>query len=478
MTYNLLDEPWIPVLRTNGTVSRVGIRTALTEAKNIRQIVASSPLDRFAIVRFLLAVKYWCEGSPPPHGTNLSTTSLSSGGLSKLDGKREDFDLFGKGRRFYQFEGGSNSQLSANHLLHEIPTGTNFSHFRHASDREDGLCPACCAMGLVRLPVFTTMGGQGKVRGQGRGPGINMAPPIYAIPLGESLYQTLEFSWVPVSGSDLGIPAWEVPDTPLPGSGVVPLLTGLTWLPRRVWLEEPGNLEKCCIACGQKERLVVRTVFEGRGKTRPGTWQDPHSLPNVKKGTPGLRALDTVKKSDATAGQWMSIVEALLSKAQEAPRSWYVVALATYQNKYSEAVEWYVPSNPSPSMKDTMLRAFKKWERGWDVNSLLKELLPGVKGSRHDGEAMRLHSMLDSVRPQAEQEMFAQVMEWLKSGQENWGPSTENYQRMLALISGTLFPGPTVSAVENRRQVTQGSSSRAVGVKMKSPRDPMRRSGI
>ena len=49
MTFNLLDEPWIPVLYADGRAERVGIRTALTNARAIRQIAASNPMDRVAL---------------------------------------------------------------------------------------------------------------------------------------------------------------------------------------------------------------------------------------------------------------------------------------------------------------------------------------------------------------------------------------------------------------------------------------------
>ncbi|MDP8239698.1 MAG: type I-E CRISPR-associated protein Cse1/CasA [Candidatus Hatepunaea meridiana] len=46
MCYNLLEENWIPVLYHNGDWKRVGIRRALEDAGNIRQIAASNPMDR------------------------------------------------------------------------------------------------------------------------------------------------------------------------------------------------------------------------------------------------------------------------------------------------------------------------------------------------------------------------------------------------------------------------------------------------
>ncbi len=48
MDYNLIEEPWIPVLFHNGKWERVGIRKALAEAGRIRQIAASNPMDRVA----------------------------------------------------------------------------------------------------------------------------------------------------------------------------------------------------------------------------------------------------------------------------------------------------------------------------------------------------------------------------------------------------------------------------------------------
>jgi len=63
--YNLLENRWIPILRTNGTFERVGIRRALTDAGHIRQIAASNPMDNVALLRLLLAVLHWCKQSLP-----------------------------------------------------------------------------------------------------------------------------------------------------------------------------------------------------------------------------------------------------------------------------------------------------------------------------------------------------------------------------------------------------------------------------
>ena len=87
MSYNLLEEDWIPVLRKDGTPTRVGINKALTQAGEIRQIAASNPMDRVAILRFLLALLYWCRGNPPDDKDSLS--SFPSDWFKKLEDNKD-----------------------------------------------------------------------------------------------------------------------------------------------------------------------------------------------------------------------------------------------------------------------------------------------------------------------------------------------------------------------------------------------------
>jgi len=56
--FNLVTEPWVPVLWSNGQFERIGILQALTEAGRIRQIAASNPMDNVALLRSLLAVSW------------------------------------------------------------------------------------------------------------------------------------------------------------------------------------------------------------------------------------------------------------------------------------------------------------------------------------------------------------------------------------------------------------------------------------
>src|SRR6266498_4081328 len=96
--YNLLDEEWIPVLYHHGTLERVGIRKAFEEAGRIRQIAASNPMDRVAILRFLLAILYWCRGNPP---VKPPVDSFPTDWFKKIEEKenKDCFNLLGEGKR-------------------------------------------------------------------------------------------------------------------------------------------------------------------------------------------------------------------------------------------------------------------------------------------------------------------------------------------------------------------------------------------
>jgi CRISPR system Cascade subunit CasA len=56
--YNLIDEPWIPVIDLQGNRKQLGILDTLTTAENISVIEDPSPLVTAALHRFLLAVLY------------------------------------------------------------------------------------------------------------------------------------------------------------------------------------------------------------------------------------------------------------------------------------------------------------------------------------------------------------------------------------------------------------------------------------
>lgn len=450
MNYNLLEEPWIPVLYNDGVLSRVGILDAFAHASRIRQIAAGNPMDRLAILRFLLALLYWCQGNPPDEPL---PDPFPLAWFNKLHDRRDCFNLLGDGKRFYQARPrGKDKRLPANYLAQEVPTGTNLWHFRHATDQIDGLCRPCCAMGLLRLPLFATSGGRGKP------PGINAKPPIYVLPLGSSLEETLRLSWRRVS--NLGAPAWENPDSELPKTGEAPFLTGLTWLPRRVWLDTPDQSEAKCVSCGRTEPLIRQCVFAGTGsrKTQEDSqrriWSDPHT---VREGEDVLKPSDALDAPDAAAGQWAKTLAAITEGRSEhrAYRLW-VVAFATVQNdKYLEAREHIIslPSAVDEYRTQGGVARIRSWQKkGRKLAMDLLRILRPTKSS-HKKVPEQPRAMVDAIRPHIESQVSAKAGELIAAGDEAWEKEAAKYRPMMAALAKSLSPGYTIAALERRRQI-------------------------
>lgn len=482
-SFNLLIEPWIPILRADGKPGRVGIMEVLAQAGRIREIAASNPMDRLAVVRLLLALLYWCKGNPPSDEASASCGALPEEGFSKLLRAQEHFDLLGERERFYQYRAGAGSDqtLSANYLIQEVPTGRNMWHFRHSTDNAAGLCRACCAMGLLRLPLFATSAGRGKP------PGINSKPPLYVIPVGRSLADTLWLSFVHVP-EGVGEPAWEHP-AQIP-TGIVPVLTGLTWLPRRVWLDDPGE-QGACISCGAREPLIRRTVFAPIGSARSErVWRDPHVLYGPDENTDALHAGNALDAADAAAWQWAQIVAEILRQRAAANllgrafrvcaggesqvHAWVVGFSTVHNDKYLEAVESLVPLPSSLGNEQSAQRSgeFERWQKkGSDVPRRARTLA-GKKSSRVPAE---IRSALAAVRPHVEGTVSAQAAELLAGGDDAWKEAAAEYRPMLAAVAQSLCPGFTSAAVERRREIA--SLTPDMRPKVEAAKTPGRKKG-
>lgn len=446
MNYNLLEEHWIPVLYNDGTFTRVGILDAFTDATRIRQIAATNPMDRVAILRFLIALLHWCRGNSndeQPPGP------LPPAWLKKLHDYRDCFNLLGDGKRFYQRSPahGAETKLPATYLVQEVPTGTNSWHFRHSTDMRNGLCAACCAMGLLRLPAFATSAGRGKP------PGINRKPPVYVTPVGASLAETLALSWQKVTDADLGTPAWEDPHARPPKHGDVPLLVGLTWLPRQVWLDDPEEPPSNCISCAREEPLIRQCVFAGTGSTKAEgpsqarAWNDPHT---VSAGDRILTPRNALGAADAAAGKWTDLLAgALAETAQHRTATFRAVCFATVQNdKYLEATEYAIrlPGPPEEAEARQLIETLKKWQKqSW---KLLARAKPTESG--RDASHIDTITAVTAIRPEIESQVSAEAGDLIGAGDEAWEKAAGKYPPMMAALAKSLSPGYTTAALERR----------------------------
>jgi hypothetical protein len=316
--YNLLVKEWIPVLMTDGTYCRVNIRKALTQAGRIRQIAASNPMDRVAILRFLLALLYWCKGNPPDEGRATSGVAFPADWFLKLGDNEDCFNLLGEGKRFYQdpelLRERREGYRPIGDLLQEFPTETKIAHFRHARDGQYGLCPACCAVGIIRFCTFANAYGHGKYTSSVNGP-----TPAYAISQGLTLLQTLLLNW-PENASQEREPPWLCDRSPAQAD--LDIVTVFAWRSRRLWLGDCGSSDEICSYCGKPARLIRRLAFTGNWKppvqargTQKKFWdQDPNLIFEEVSGKQSRVAEDTTSVESDDDYQSKAVGEAAAGK--------------------------------------------------------------------------------------------------------------------------------------------------------------------
>ena len=166
-SYNLIDEPWLPVRMKGGQRKSVGIAEALLNAHAISELRHQSPLVTVSLHRLLIVIlrdalggpndlrewgKLWRKGEFPK-------TKLKA----YFKRKRDRFFLFHPKKPFFQnTKVGAAKPLDVMELFQDRSTGTQIGHFSHDFKGRHAACPRCCAQRLASVPAFCTQGGQGK----------------------------------------------------------------------------------------------------------------------------------------------------------------------------------------------------------------------------------------------------------------------------------------------------------------------------
>ncbi|HEV2246966.1 MAG TPA: type I-E CRISPR-associated protein Cse1/CasA [Terriglobia bacterium] len=338
MSYNLLEEKWIPILRIDGSPDRVGIIEALTKANQIREIVLASPLDSFAVHRFMLTLLYWKAALAG--GVHRVRESLLSDGkipAAVLDGviKEEPcFDLFDEHSPFLQDPTVRNEKKSekksAGSFFAELATGTNVAHFHHGDDDGLRLCLPCTVLGMLRVVPWSQAGGAGIT------PSVHNAPPIMAVAAGDSLAMTLGLNFVPLEGKP-GDPVWSGHFKPTSPAAPIPFLEALTWNPRRMLLPAPSS--GLCWYCGQRGEPTVgpgivylknaeTKGIKNGGKAVPFHWRDPAAFY-------GADDYRTVKSADQDAAEdnrdlrWLAESRSSVVMANQDHHGWLLMVPCT-----------------------------------------------------------------------------------------------------------------------------------------------------
>jgi CRISPR system Cascade subunit CasA len=282
--FDLLGEPWVPVVTREGREEEIGLRDVLRRAAALREIRDPIPLVEFGLYRLLVALVMDLHGLAEI--TDLETL-LVAGRFEErkieryLRRWRDRFDLFHPVHPFLQTAGmaeGAEKPLAA--LLPIIPSGVNAAHFHHHHQDSFRVAPAVAARLLTTMAPFMTAGGPGL------SPSINGAPPWYVVLHGDTLFETLCLNCcvlpLPLATGDAP-PAWR-DDAPPAGERAAgaSLLEGLTWRPRQVQLL-PGEAGLCSLTGVHADCTVARMRF-ARGASAGFAWTDPNVAYRIEAG--------------------------------------------------------------------------------------------------------------------------------------------------------------------------------------------------
>lgn len=286
-TFDVLQDPWIPVVTLGGEHCTLGLLPALERAHEFRDVVCESPLETYAIQRLMIA--FLMDAYAPQRV--LDRVAIFQGGrfdpsvfaryVALCRSENVSFDLFDKSRPFMQApfdaELDAEKEKPAASLFHAVPTGNNHVHFDHRLASNRTFTAAECLRGILACNLFAVaMTG-------GYPSSVNDTPCYYILLEGDNLFETLVLSMLSkgeCTGMEWDHPrvAWRDPAPVVPKSQFadVSVLGGLTWQPRRITLVP-----------GADERIHTIRFQPGRSFHQNGRWQDPHvSFAKNKDGEP------------------------------------------------------------------------------------------------------------------------------------------------------------------------------------------------
>jgi len=305
-TFDIIDDPWLDVLRTDGTVATLSLSELLTSAHGIARLSESSPLTEVALLRFLVAlVSDGLREQIPTEEDWVSFVERCRSGfpdeaidaiLAPLEGRSDvldpNHDGFFDGPEIRRVSGWDNPNAlqSVSRVLPEIPTGTRLAHFVHPSDEASVLCLGCMLNGRAVEAAYAR-GGLGPSLSRNLLATIGGIEPRYVMAVGRTLLDTLLLNMVV---GDEGRPSWRgihrIRDGE-PGP-----LARLTWRPRMIMPVAASEAHSPCVRCGsithpRFSRIVMVDTYnhkDGRFGTKEDVdqWKkvhaDPHLLPVTK----------------------------------------------------------------------------------------------------------------------------------------------------------------------------------------------------
>lgn len=265
VNYDLLTEPWIPVITTNGERKRIGLIALFEQAQDIKEISHYNPLVIASVYRLCLAILFrvWDSGKTKEYQQKFLQGQFEPSLFDYLTSEhcQGRFNLFDSERPFFQTPGFTKDAVSSvKKMSPQFATGNNKTLFCHMHDGDDfALSADEAALNLLVCQYFSLGGGiSGSSVQYGKHPNFTNSLLIGGAVFymtGENIYQTLILNLNPPKEASFenNLPIWELDN---PASLQQPAMQGishyLTWPSRHIRLlpDESGNVAKVYLSQG------------------------------------------------------------------------------------------------------------------------------------------------------------------------------------------------------------------------------------
>lgn len=275
VSFNVLDDGWIPVILRDGSSLQLGIRETLRRASEIQRISCVSPLEEYSIYRFLSV--FLMDALRPEKQSSIRKL-LKQGAfdmnqleqyIQTCEEEGVSFDLFDPDRPFmqskYVAEWDKDPKPVAS-LDCTLPTGNNHTHFDHRKTESNVVTFDKAARLLLTIQQFCFA-----VGAQEYPTGVNGSPPYFSIVNGGNLFETLVFTLQPIRsiGIEFDSPCalWRSSEPVVCKKkvGETSWIRGMYFPARRVMLIPPEN--------GNKVSKVY--LSQGENFVNKKSWKDP-----------------------------------------------------------------------------------------------------------------------------------------------------------------------------------------------------------
>ncbi len=257
-SFNLITEPWIPVLDQQGHCREVGLRQVLATAHEVQSVAAPTGLETASILRLLLAVLHRTHdtSSRQAWGKIWQRGRFNEVELDRYWSQWEHrFDLFDAEHPFYQQPTDRKKPTSTAGFFPGLAASDHFNHAVQTGERS--LSPAEAARSLLVAQTYGLSGGCLPSERLSHKASPWVAGLIFFVE-GEDLFQTLACNLLrydeisptlDLTSTEEDRPNWEADDAYESRTQALGYMDYLTWPSRRVWLIPETQDDRTVVQC-------------------------------------------------------------------------------------------------------------------------------------------------------------------------------------------------------------------------------------